>query len=395
MTTHLPRDEQDASAIIRDASEKGVLLSLSGQNTKAEMGRPNQTDASISSVALTGITLYEPAEMVISAKSGTPVSEVMRTLAEKGQELPFEPMDYRPLLGTKAEPTIGSVAAMNLSGPRRITAGAARDSLIGVRFVNGRGEAVKSGGRVMKNVTGLDLVKLMAGSWGTLGFITEVTFKVLPKQERMVTLVLRGLKDDRAVEALSQALGSPYDVTGAAHIPARNRQGASTLIRLEGFSVSVDYRLGELRRLLKPFGGSTDILEGRGAEAVWQSLRDATLLTDSADRAIWRVSTAPTKGAEFTKRVTQALDAQWFYDWGGGLIWISAPVDGDAGASVLRETTQALGGHATLVRAPAETRSAVDVFEPQSDTLMTLTKGIKASFDPAGILNPGRMYAGV
>nr|WP_205790257.1 FAD-binding protein [Microvirga makkahensis] len=395
VTTHLPRDEQDASAIIRDASEKGVLLSLSGQNTKAEMGRPNQTDASISSVALTGITLYEPAEMVISAKSGTPVSEVMRTLAEKGQELPFEPMDYRPLLGTKAEPTIGSVAAMNLSGPRRITAGAARDSLIGVRFVNGRGEAVKSGGRVMKNVTGLDLVKLMAGSWGTLGFITEVTFKVLPKQERMVTLVLRGLKDDRAVEALSQALGSPYDVTGAAHIPARNRQGASTLIRLEGFSVSVDYRLGELRRLLKPFGGSTDILEGRGAEAVWQSLRDATLLTDSADRAIWRVSTAPTKGAEFTKRVTQALDAQWFYDWGGGLIWISAPVDGDAGASVLRETTQALGGHATLVRAPAETRSAVDVFEPQSDTLMTLTKGIKASFDPAGILNPGRMYAGV
>ncbi|HEU6443166.1 MAG TPA: FAD-binding protein [Microvirga sp.] len=395
MTTHLPRDEQEASTIIRDASEKGILLSLSGQNTKAEMGRPNQTDASISSRGLTGVTLYEPAEMVISAKSGTPVSEVMRTLAEKGQELPFEPMDYRPLIGTRAEPTIGAVAAMNISGPRRIAAGAARDSLIGVRFVNGRGEVVKSGGRVMKNVTGLDLVKLMAGSWGTLGFLTEVTFKVLPKQERMVTLVLRGLKDDRAVEALSQALGSPFDVTGAAHIPARNRQGASTLIRLEGFSVSVDYRLGELRRLLKRFGGSTDILEGRGAEAVWQSLRDATVLTDGVDRAIWRVSTSPTKGAEFTKRIAQSLDAQWFYDWGGGLIWISTPVDGDAGASVLREATQALGGYATLVRAPAETRSAVDVFEPQSETLMTLAKGIKASFDPAGILNPGRMYAGV
>ncbi len=395
MTTHLPRDEQDASTIVRDASEKGILLNLSGQNTKAEMGRPNQTDASISSSGLTGITLYEPAEMVISARSGTPVSEVIRTLAEKGQELPFEPMDYRPLLGTRAEPTIGAVAAMNISGPRRIAAGAARDSLIGVRFVNGRGEVVKSGGRVMKNVTGLDLVKLMAGSWGTLGFLTEVTFKVLPKQERMATLVLRGLKDDRAVEALSQALGSPYDVTGAAHIPARDRQGASTLIRLEGFSVSVDYRLGELRRLLKRFGGSTDILEGRGAEAVWQSLRDATVLTDGADRAIWRVSTPPTKGPEFTKRIAQSLDAQWFYDWGGGLIWISTPVDGDAGASALREATQTLGGHATLVRAPAEIRSAVDVFEPQSERLMTLTRGIKASFDPAGILNPGRMYAGV
>ncbi len=395
MTTHLPRDEQDASVIIRDASEKGILLSLSGSNTKAEMGRPNQTDASISSAALTGVTLYEPAEMVISARSGTPVSEVVRTLAGKGQELPFEPMDYRPLLGTRGEPTIGAVAAMNLSGPRRIMAGAARDSLIGVRFVNGRGEVVKSGGRVMKNVTGLDLVKLMAGSWGTLGFLTEVTFKVLPKQERMVTLVLRGLKDDRAIEALSQALGSPFDITGAAHIPARNRQGASTLIRLEGFSVSVDYRLGELRRLLKRFGGSTDILEGRGAEAVWQSLRDATVLTDGAGRAIWRVSTAPMKGPDLTRRIAETLDAQWFYDWGGGLVWISTPVDGDAGASVLREATQALGGHATLVRAPAETRSAVDVFEPQGETLMTLTKGIKASFDPAGILNPGRMYAGV
>lgn len=395
MTTHLPRDEQDAAAIIRGASEKGILLSLSGQNTKAGMGRPNQTDESISSGALTGITLYEPAEMVISARSGTPVSDVVRALAEKGQELPFEPMDYRPLLGTRAEPTIGAVAAMNISGPRRIMAGAARDSLIGVRFVNGRGEVVKSGGRVMKNVTGLDLVKLMAGSWGTLGFLTEVTFKVLPKQERMATLVLRGLKDAQAVEALSQALGSPFDVTGAAHIPARDRQGASTLIRLEGFSVSVDYRLGELRRLLKRFGGSTDILEGRGAEAVWHSLRDATVLTDRADRAVWRVSTAPTKAPDFMKRIVQSLDAQWFYDWGGGLIWISTPVDDDAGAAVLREATGALGGHATLVRAPAETRSAVAVFEPQNEALMTLTKSIKASFDPAGILNPGRMYAGV
>jgi glycolate oxidase FAD binding subunit len=395
VTAHLPRDEQDASAIIRDASDKGTLLSLSGQSTKAEMGRPNQTDASLSSGAMTGITLYEPAEMVIAARSGTPVSEVVRTLAERGQELPFEPMDYRPLLGIRAEPTIGAVAAMNISGPRRIMAGAARDSLIGVRFVNGRGEVVKSGGRVMKNVTGLDLVKLMAGSWGTLGFLTEVTFKVLPKQERMTTLVLRGLKDEKAVEALSQALGSPFDVTGAAHIPARDRQGASTLIRLEGFSVSVDYRLGELRRLLKPFGGSTDILEGRGAEAVWQSLRDATVLTDGADRAIWRVSVPPMKGPDFAKRIAQSRDAQWFYDWGGGLIWMSTPADSDAGASVLREATREFGGHATLVRAPAEIRSSVDVFEPQNEALMTLSKGIKASFDPAGILNPGRMYAGI
>lgn len=393
MTTHTPRDEQDASTIIREASEKGTLLSVSGRGTKAEMGRPNQTDASISSAAMSGVTLYEPAEMVIAAHSGTPVSEVVRTLAAKGQQLPFEPMDYRPLLGSKGEPTIGAVAAMNISGPRRIMAGAARDSLIGVRFVNGRGEVVKSGGRVMKNVTGLDLVKLMAGSWGTLGFLTEVTFKVLPKQERMATLVLRGLDDQQAIDALSQALGSPFDITGAAHIPSKDRQGASTLIRLEGFSVSVDYRLNELKRLLKRVT-FMDILEGRGAEALWQSVRDATIFNDM-DRAIWRVSTAPARGPDFAAHVARSLEAQWFYDWGGGLIWIATPVDGDAGASVIRDATREFGGHATLVRAPAEIRSIIDVFEPQNDAVMTLTKGIKASFDPARILNPGRMYAGV
>jgi glycolate oxidase FAD binding subunit len=394
VTTHTPLDEQDAAAIIRQAAAAGTLLNVFGNGTKAPMGRPNQTDASVSSSAMSGVTLYEPAELVISARSGTPLLDVVRTLAAKGQELPFEPMDYRAALGTKGEPTIGAVAAMNISGPRRIMAGAARDSLIGVRFVNGRGEVVKSGGRVMKNVTGLDLVKLMAGSWGTLGFLTEVTFKVLPKQERMATLVIRGLDDTQAIEALSLALGSPFDVTGAAHIPDRDRKGGNTLIRLEGFRVSVDYRMNELKRLLKRFR-FMDLLEGVGAEALWQSVRDATLLTDQGNRAIWRVSTAPTKGPDLVAQVAQSLDAQWFYDWGGGLVWISTPLEGDAGASVMREATRAFGGHANLVRAPAEVRSTLDVFEPQSDAIMTLTRGIKASFDPAGILNPGRMYAGI
>ncbi len=394
MTLHSPSSEAEAGALIAEAAAARMPLALLGSGTKSAIGRPAQTEASLSSAGLTGITLYEPAELVIAARAGTPLAEVVRTLSLRNQELPFEPIDYRPLLGTTGEPTIGAVAAANLSGPRRIMAGAARDSLIGVRFVNGRGEAVKSGGRVMKNVTGLDLVKLMAGSWGTLGFLTEVTFKVLPKPERAATLIFRGLDDARAVEVMSQALGSPFEITGAAHIPGFDAQGARTLLRIEGFSFSVDHRLNELRRLLKRYG-SPDILERKGADALWHSVRDATLLADPHDRAVWRVSTAPSSGPELAARVGRAIDARWYYDWGGGLIWFATNPRGDAGAAAIREAVRATGGHATLIRAPAEVRASIDVFEPQAEALARISAGIKASFDPAGVLNPGRMYAGI
>jgi glycolate oxidase FAD binding subunit len=394
MTLHAPATECEACAVIAEAAAKATPLAVLGAGTKAAIGRPAQTEATLSSLALTGVTLYEPAELVIRARAGTPLAEVVRTLAERGQELPFEPMDYRPLLGSRGEPTIGAVAAANLSGPRRIMVGAARDSLIGVRFVNGRGEAVKSGGRVMKNVTGLDLVKLLAGSWGTLGFLTEVTFKVLPRPERSSTLVYRGLDDARAVAALASAVASPFEVTGAAHVPAADANGARTVVRIAGFSVSVDYRLGELRRLLKGCG-TPDIVEGRGADALWASIRDASLLADPRERAVWRVSTAPTRGPQLAAQVTRSLDARHFYDWGGGLVWFSTDPRGDAGATAIRAAVQACGGHATLIRAPAEVRASVDVFEPQAEPIMRLTAGVKAALDPAGVLNPGRMYAGL
>jgi glycolate oxidase FAD binding subunit len=281
------------------------------------------------------VTLCEPAELVVSARAGTPLAEIERTLDAQGQALTFEPPDYRALLGSAGEPTIGAVAAGNLSGPRRIQAGAARDSLIGIRFVNGRGEVIKSGGRVMKNVTGLDLVKLLAGSWGTLGFLTEVTFKVLPRAERSATLVLRGLDDASAIKALSAALGSPFDVTGAAHLPGSLGGDGRTLVRVEGLSFSVDYRVGELRRLLKCFAWA-DLVEGEGASVLWRSVRDVGPFAGEPDRPCGASPTAPTRAPSLTAEVGRALAAEWYFDWGGGLVWLACDAAGDAGASTIR-----------------------------------------------------------
>ena len=399
MGSYTPVSEDEACAIVAEAAGRAERLRLVGGGTKSGIGRPAQDEATLSSQKIAGVTLYEPAEMVISARAGTPLAEVQATLAERGQMLPFEPMDHRGLMGTRGEPTFGALAAANNSGPRRINAGAARDSLIGVRFVNGRGQAIKSGGRVMKNVTGLDLVKLMAGSWGTLGLLTEVTFKVLPVQERVATLVFRGLDDARAIEALCAALGSPFELTGAAHLPAgigqeEGDREARTLMRLEGFSKSIDYRLGELSRLLRRYG-KPDVLDGEPCAELWRSVRDCAPLAEPRDAAVWRISTAPTHGPALAAAVGAARDARWYYDWGGGLIWLATDAAGDAGAETIRAATRAHGGHATLVRAPDAVRAAVPVFAPLPEPLMRITAGIKAAHDPKGVFNPGRMYAGV
>ncbi len=380
--------------MITEAAARRMPLSIASGGSKASLGRPAQSEATLSATGLSGVTLYEPGELVIAAAAGTPLAEVERTLAARGQELPFEPMDWRALLGHDGPPTIGGVVASNSAGPRRIQAGSCRDGLIGVRFINGRGEAVKSGGRVMKNVTGLDLVKVMAGSWGTLGFLTAATFKVLPKPEQVATLVLTGLDDARAVEALTLALASPFEVTGAAHLPGADAAPARTLVRLQGFEASVAYRLGELQKHLAAFG-AVERMPRREADELWRKVRDAMPLAEPRADAVWRISVAPTKGPAVVAAVRRIFAARWFYDWGGGLVWIAVAASRDAGASVVRGAVAEARGHATLVRAPAEVRAVVDVFEPLAEPLMRLSRGIKEAFDPAGIFEPGRMYAGI
>ena len=386
-----PGTEAEACAVVAEAIGSRTPIDLRGQGTKAGIGRPAQAGRTLSAARLTGITLYEPAELVIAARAGTPLAVIEAELAGRGQALTFEPPDWRGLLGSAGDQTIGGVTAGNLSGPRRIAAGAARDNLIGVRFVNGRGEAIKSGGRVMKNVTGLDLARLLAGSWGTLGFLTEVTFKVLPRAERTTTLILHGLDGAAASAAMSQALSSPYEVTGAAYLPGAAGEAGRTCLRLEGFSFSVDYRAGELRRLFR--GRESEIVDGEAASSLWRDVRDVAAL-GPGDDAVWRISTAPTKGHDVAEAIARLLPARWFSDWGGGLVWLACPAVGDAGAAIVREAIRPFGGHATLIRAPAALRAATDVFQPQAEPLRLLSARVKTALDPHGLFSPGRMHPG-
>ncbi len=392
MSLLVPENENQAVEIVRDAKAHREPLAIQGGGTHAGLGRPMQTAAALSTKALRGIIFHEPAEMVIRARAGTPLAEIEAALASKGQMLPFEPMDHRGIFGSQGEPSVGAVAACNISGPRRIRNGAARDSLIGVRFINGSGEAINSGGRVMKNVTGLDLVKLQCGAWGTLGLLTEVTFKVIPVTQTEGTLVLEGLNDAAAIAVMSAALGSPFEVSGAAHEPGAN---ARTFLRIEHFAPSVDYRLGELEKLLSKFATSRR-LDRDTSQSLWRDIRGVTALSGDLSKALWRVSVAPSQATHFVQTLRErGLAPDYVFDWGGGLIWLAVSASGDAGASHIRTALSGTSGHATLVRAPDDVRQTTDVFQPQSAALMKLTRGVKASMDIAGIFNPGRMYAGV
>lgn len=388
-TTYRPTTVAELSAIVMEAAAHRRPLEIRGGGTKVRMGRLTQTAATIETTALNGITLYEPAEMVIAARAGTRLAEVEATLAKRGQMLPFEPMDHRPLLGSNGEPTIGGIVAAHVSGPRRLTAGACRDALIGAKFVNGRGEEIVSGGRVMKNVTGYDLLKVQAGAWGTLGVLTEVTFRVLPQPAASTTLVWQGLDETQAVALLCKAVASPFEVSAAAHLP-----DGRTCLRLENFPQSLDYRCERLAQTLRHYGAALR-LEGTASRDMWRSIRDADALMASPQATIWRVSTAPTKGPHIAAAVRAAHEARALFDWSGGLVWLAIDQVKDGGEAAVRAAVKANGGHATLVRTPEEMRGALAPFEPQPDALMALTRRLKATFDPAGLFNPGRMYAGV
>ena len=402
---HAPDTVEELAYLVAEAADTRTPLEVMGRGTKREVGRPVQYGAVLSTESLTGIQLYEPSELVLVALAGTPVAQIEQALIEHDQEFPFEPIDLGPVLGFgRGQGTIGGVVATNFSGSRRILSGSARDHVLGVQAVNGSGETIRAGGRVMKNVTGYDLGRALAGSWGTLAVMTEVAIKVLPAQREVRTVLCFGLADPNGIEALCIAMGTPFEVSGTVHMHAElaerlsdqeiaNAGASVTAIRVENFPASARYRSSRLKQMLQAYAPALE-LDTLRSRAFWDEIRTLKMFQKS-DRPLWRISTVPSTAAKLVHNLARKIDVRVLYDWSGGLIWLETPPISDAGAVEIRRNLAEIGGHATLIRAEAPARAAIDVFQPLDKPVMALTASLKRAFDPVGILNPGRMYPGI
>jgi glycolate oxidase FAD binding subunit len=400
------RDAKDVEDVVRAAIASEQPLEIIGHGSKRLIGQPMVTNALLDVSALNAVTSYEPNELIITVQAGAPLADVESLIDSRNQQFAFEPINTAPLLGAPDVGTIGGMIGAGLAGPRRIKAGGVRDHLLGAHGVSGYGDSFKAGGRVVKNVTGYDLCKLLAGSWGTLAVMTEVTLKVMPRPESERTLVLRGLDDAAANRAMTAALGSPFDVSGAAHVPssAFPAEGSAlgglgyqreplTLLRLEGISASAAHRASALAKFLAPFGAA-QIVEDTTSAAIWRSIRDVEPFAAGGALGawpVWRIICPPASGGGLGERLSRDTGGDVIYDWGGGLIWAALPPKPGADANLVRQRVNAVGGHATLMRASDETRRNVEVFHPQPGGLARLSERVRQSFDPKSILNRGRM----
>jgi len=352
-------------------------LDIRGGGSKHAIGRPS--DAQILDMrGFAGVVDYDPPELVLTVRPATPLSEVQALVAGENQMLAFEPFDHGAIFGVPSgAATIGGVVAAGIAGSQRIAFGGARDHLLGCHAVSGRGEVFVAGAKVVKNVTGYDLPKLIAGSWGRLAAITELTLKVLPAPRVTATRVLRGLDPDAAVAAMAAAMGSQAEVAAAAH-----RSGAAplTAFRLQGFEASVAARCAGLARSLAPFGP----LEDAGADGamIWDDLR--TLSALPAERPLWRASVPPSAGGVLVRTLERA-GAACLLDWAGGLAWIAHEDE-----TIVRAAAAAAQGHAMLVRAPADLRARLATFHPQPAGLAALEERVRRAFDPRGVFETGR-----
>ncbi|RQS12118.1 FAD-binding protein [Burkholderia sp. Bp8998] len=383
-----PRDAEDLVDIVADADSHGRSFEIVGGGTKRGFGEPISADALLDLSSVSGIDFYEPEELVIKVRAGTPIEVVHEALAAHRQQLAFEPPDYGALFGEQAgRSTIGGIVASNLSGPRRVSSGGVRDAVLGVEGVNGRGEAFKAGGRTVKNVTGYDLPRLMAGSFGTLAVLTTVTLKLQPAWSDEITLLIDGIDDETAIELLTDALQLPFDVSAAAHIGGARREAQTTALRLEGFGVSLAARAKELMKRL----GRSFTVQSIGTDAsrgFWRALRNLQVFADDPNACIWRLMLPGTQAAG----IVESMGGDAIYDWGGSLVFLRTDgADVAVQAEPLRRAVDAVGGRACLLRAPATLRRTVGAFHRRPAALRALGERVRGIFDPNRVLNPGRL----
>lgn len=403
---HRPASAGEVATLIRDAIAEDRCLEIVGGGSKREIGRGVQPGSAILSLAaLANVLEYEPAEMMLTVQAGVRLADIQALLRQHGQRLAFEPPDFEPLLEHGAsQSTIGGVVAAGFSGPRRFKAGAVRDHVLAVQAVTGRGEAFRAGGKVVKNVTGFDLPKLLTGSWGTLAVLTEITLRSTPAPQTICTMLLGGFDIHSAALVLREAAGGPWDVTGAAWLPPSLTSIASlpgslpgesvTALRLEGVAASVSARASALLSHIK-HSGEVQKLEGDESDALWRWVGGGAPLHKPVELAVWCASVPPASGVQVLAQVlARSGDGRGLLDGAGGTIWLALPATAEC-ADVVRAAVAGSGGQALLVRGPAAFRAQIPVFQPLPEPVAALTRRLKEQFDPHAILNRGRMYAGI
>ena len=376
-----PTSSDELCEAIADAAARGLSLDIRGGGSKAAIGAPRESEI-LDMTGFSGVIDYAPAELILVAGAGTPLAEVEALVAGQGQMLAFEPFDPAPLFGERpGRATIGGAVAAGIAGSRRLSAGGVRDHLLGFAAVSGRGEAIAGGARVVKNVTGYDLPKLLAGSWGRLAALTSVTLKVLPRPRASATLAIEGLGSEQAQAAMDAAMASNVEVAAAAHLPAAGGEPARTLFRLAGFEPSVEARCALLPILLGEFG-RVMLLAADEAESLWRTVRDVTPL--AGDRPLWRMVVPTSRGGE----VAVSLDERggdWLLDWAGGLVWACHD-----DVAAVRAIARAVGGHASLIRGPVALRARTPFLDPPMPGVARLAERVRRAFDPAGVFETGR-----
>lgn len=381
MTVIVPCAVDAVVDAVRDAGATARTLAIVGGGTRAGFGHDEHADDVLDMSRLAGVVDYDMSELVITARPGTPVAELVALLAASGQHLAFEPPDLAPIWGgISGSGTLGGLVAAGLAGPRRLAAGGVRDHVLGFEAVNGFGEVFVAGGKVLKNVTGYDLPKVMAGSWGTLAVLTELSLKALPMAVTSGSLVIAGLDDGAAVQVMTRALQGAVPITGAAHLPG---DPSRTLLRLEGTERVLAVQKAEVAAQLQ---WEADWLNALESQALWRDIGAVAPFLPGADRVLWRV-VLPATHASAVLAHLHAADGH-ILDWGGALVWVWHAADAIID---VRAALAASGGHATLVRAPAAMKAQVPVFPPLPAAHAALQARVRASFDPAGVFNPGRL----